>query len=437
MNTQRTAFSPQSFKLPKKVAVKMPSNKRTYNWILLLTVSWLLQQASAGQMVGQTAGRTSGSGGGSSNNRFDRKRRGDVDQVVQPTIVRPESAVNADYFKSDQLRSDNLKSEHFLSKVNNFNADNVDPNDSERKRSEPVDSVPELPTSLSRATLLSFTNAEPLPISKGQTLSPSPSRSKVTRESDSRSLSNRSVNGASVQNSTIPSLSNDVHKFETLAPLATNSPTVNSFIQNANSDDRLSVDARRSAGEETAKDKRDMFARRPLGRTRRRLAAPAAQLAESFDDQVIRFHRERKSINMAGNPKLYEALLKSKRSSDGVESITIGAILPKTALITKFRSYQKRLQDAVEDLMGSKNGVFHFLQRFRIAQAQLVLLSRNPTPTEILSALCDKLLPHNVSTIIYMSNSDTDDSNAASALYLMQLTSYLGIPSKCIDRSPC
>lgn len=78
--------------------------------------------------------------------------------------------------------------------------------------------------------------------------------------------------------------------------------------------------------------------------------------------------------------------------------------------------------------MNSKNGVYHFTDRFRIAQAQLVLLSRNPTPTEILSALCDKLLPHAVSTIIYMSNSDTDDNNAASALYLMQLTSYLGIP---------
>lgn len=409
----------------------MSSNKRTYNWILLLAVSWLLQQASAGQMVGQTAGRTSPDG--STNNRFDRKRRGD--QVVRPAILRPESAVNSDYFKSEPLRSDNSdnsKSEHIHL---NLNTDSVDPNGP----AAPA----EQPTSLSdRATQLSFTNAEPLPISKGQTLSPS--RSKVT--SDSRSLSNRSVNGASV-NSTIPSLSNDLHKFETLAPPATNSRTVNSFIQRANSHAEAN-ETGKETGEETAKaketsnenakDKRDMLARRPLGRTRRRLGSPAAQPDdESFDDQVIRFHRERKSINMAGNPKLYEALLKSKRSSDGVESITIGAILPKTALITKFRSYQKRLQDAVEDLMGSKNGVFHFLQRFRIAQAQLVLLSRNPTPTEILSALCDKLLPHNVSTIIYMSNSDTDDSNAASALYLMQLTSYLGIPSKCIDRLPC
>lgn len=406
---------------------KMPSNKRTYNWLLLLAVNWLLQQCSAEQIAGQTAAQTSFRTvrGASSNNAdnaagFDRKRR-PGDKVFRPEIVR--SAVNSDYAKSDNAGSDNWPSDNgFHSK----NLDNVDPSRSNSKRS--TSKVAEAPNLTRANATLSFTNAEPLPISKGQTLSPSPSSGEVP--ADSSSLSNRSVNGASVPNSTISSLSNDVNKFETLAPLATNSPSsspVNSFIQNENSLNiqTLQQDQRRTA----AKDKRDMFAKRQFSRTRRR-SAVAAEADAAFDDQVIRFHRQQKSINMAGNPKLYEMLLKSKRSSDGVESITIGAILPKTALITKFRSYQKRLQDAVEDLMGSKNGVFHFLQRFRIAQAQLVLLSRNPTPTEILSALCDKLLPHNVSTIIYMSNSDTDDSNAASALYLMQLTSYLGIPSR-------
>lgn len=249
----------------------------------------------------------------------------------------------------------------------------------------------------------SFKN-EQMPITNGQILlSPS---NKVNTEIDSQSLK-------TVSNSTI----NSSKKSTTLESSATNLSSVNKFIQNNFTEQPSSNQIKKSR----------QFVKKQFS-TRRY----AAKINEKFDKQVYGFHNERKSINMANNPKLYEILMKSKRSSDGVESITVGAILPKTALITKFRSYQKRLQDAVEDLMGSKNGVFHFSQRFRIAQAQLVLLSRNPTPTEILGALCDKLLPHNVSTIIYMSNSDTDtDNNAASALYLMQLTSYLGIPVIC------
>ena len=381
----------------------MPSSRRICNWILLLAVNWLLQ-CGAGRMADRTAGQVSGLSSKNAD-RIDRQRT-------------EASAVNSDYFKSDNFESDGWQSDNGL---HSNRLANVGPGGAERKRRS--ESASKVAPNLSRANAtLSFTNAEPLPISKGQTLRPSPSR-KEEVTADSPSLSNRLVNGASVPNSTVSSLSlsNDVNKFETLAPLATKSaPSVNSFIQNDEHADRRRM---------PAKTKRDMHAGRQFSRTRRR--SSAAQFDATFDDQVIRFYREQKSINMAGHPKLYEMLLKSKRSSDGVESITIGAILPKTALITKFRSYQKRLQDAVEDLMGSKNGVFHFLQRFRIAQAQLVLLSRNPTPTEILAALCDKLLPHNVSTIIYMSNSDTDDSNAASALYLMQLTSYLGIPSRC------
>uniref|UniRef100_A0AAN0LJ18 Glutamate ionotropic [NMDA] receptor 2B n=1 Tax=Polyphagotarsonemus latus TaxID=1204166 RepID=A0AAN0LJ18_9ACAR len=148
-----------------------------------------------------------------------------------------------------------------------------------------------------------------------------------------------------------------------------------------------------------------------------------------LDEEVFRLYKQQSSINYLKSPKIYEILLRSTRSSsNGIEKITLGAILPKSSFKTVLRSYQKRLQNAVEDLMSSKNNVFHFLQRFHITQARLVLLSLNPTPSEILEALCNQLLPHNVSTIIYMSNSDTYENNPASALYLMQLTSYLGIP---------
>ncbi|KAI1291864.1 hypothetical protein HDE_07043 [Halotydeus destructor] len=108
--------------------------------------------------------------------------------------------------------------------------------------------------------------------------------------------------------------------------------------------------------------------------------------------------------------------------------ITFGAILPTTALITVRRQYYKRISDSVENLMRGRQGKFNFTNHFRISQAQVVLVSLNPSPTEVLSTLCQQLLVKDVSTVIYMTNSDVYGHNAASAQYLMQLTGYLGIP---------
>lgn len=88
----------------------------------------------------------------------------------------------------------------------------------------------------------------------------------------------------------------------------------------------------------------------------------------------------------------------------------------------------QRLQDAVEALMKNRQAKYNFTNYFRISQAQVVLLALTPSPTEILSTLCNQLLVKNVSTIIYMTNSESWGKNAASAQYLMQLTGYLGIP---------
>lgn len=116
--------------------------------------------------------------------------------------------------------------------------------------------------------------------------------------------------------------------------------------------------------------------------------------------------------------------------AQGVQKISIGAILPKTALKTVIRAYQKRLQDAVESLTSTRGGggFFNFTAHFQIAHAQMILLSVNPSPTEILSVLCDQLLPQGISAILYMSNTDVVGNNAASAQHLMQLTGYFGIP---------
>lgn len=78
--------------------------------------------------------------------------------------------------------------------------------------------------------------------------------------------------------------------------------------------------------------------------------------------------------------------------------------------------------------MRGRQTKFNFTNYYRISQAQVVLVSLNPSPTEVLSTLCEQLLVKDVSTVIYMTNSDVYGHNAASAQYLMQLTGYLGIP---------
>nr|XP_027196255.1 glutamate receptor ionotropic, NMDA 2B-like [Dermatophagoides pteronyssinus] len=126
--------------------------------------------------------------------------------------------------------------------------------------------------------------------------------------------------------------------------------------------------------------------------------------------------------------------------SSNAQKITFGAILPKTSLITLQRQYYKRLQDSVESLMKSRNRhekkiehhqineKYNFTNYYQITQAQVVPLSLDPNPTEILNSICNQLLVKNVSTILYMTNSEIWGSNAGSAQYLLQLTSYLGIP---------
>lgn len=113
-----------------------------------------------------------------------------------------------------------------------------------------------------------------------------------------------------------------------------------------------------------------------------------------------------------------------------MQKITFGAILPKTSLITLQRQYSKRLQDSVEALVKNRNRQepYNFTNYYQITQAPVVPLQLDPNPTEILGSICNQLLTNNVSTIIYMTNSEHWGSNAASAQYLLQLTSYLGIP---------
>lgn len=115
-------------------------------------------------------------------------------------------------------------------------------------------------------------------------------------------------------------------------------------------------------------------------------------------------------------------------SSSSAQKITFGAILPATALTTIKRAYNKRIADTVENIIKGKDVKFNFTNEYVLAQAQVVLVSLNPSPNEVLSTLCNQLLTFNITTVIYMTNSDVYVQNTASAQYLMQLTGYLGIP---------
>ena len=118
----------------------------------------------------------------------------------------------------------------------------------------------------------------------------------------------------------------------------------------------------------------------------------------------------------------------STSSSFGPQKITFGAILPATALTTIKRAYNKKIADTVESIIKGKDVKFNFTNDYVLAQAQVVLVSLNPSPNEVLHTLCNQLLLSNITTVIYMTNSDVYVQNTASAQYLMQLTGYLGIP---------
>ncbi|RWS15373.1 glutamate receptor ionotropic: NMDA 2B-like protein, partial [Dinothrombium tinctorium] len=109
------------------------------------------------------------------------------------------------------------------------------------------------------------------------------------------------------------------------------------------------------------------------------------------------------------------------------QKVTFAAILPGTNLITIRRAYTKKIQDAADQLTKGRHIKYNFTNYFRVI-ASVEFMSLNPSPTEILKILCSELLKIDVSTIIYMTNSEVYGHNAASAQYLMQLTGYLGIP---------
>ncbi|KAF8786656.1 Glutamate receptor ionotropic like protein [Argiope bruennichi] len=113
---------------------------------------------------------------------------------------------------------------------------------------------------------------------------------------------------------------------------------------------------------------------------------------------------------------------------DEMDVIRFGAILPHTSLITVSRSYNKKITDSLDMLTKGRNAKFNFAKYKRYLKPLIVPLPLDPSPTVVLNALCNQMLPANVTAILYLTNAEVYGSNAASAQYLLQLTGYLGIP---------
>nr|XP_015917244.1 glutamate receptor ionotropic, NMDA 2B isoform X1 [Parasteatoda tepidariorum]XP_042910482.1 glutamate receptor ionotropic, NMDA 2B isoform X1 [Parasteatoda tepidariorum] len=111
-----------------------------------------------------------------------------------------------------------------------------------------------------------------------------------------------------------------------------------------------------------------------------------------------------------------------------LEVVRFGAILPKTSLITVSRQYNKKITDSLETLTKGRNAKFSFGRYQKVVKPLIVPLPLDPSPTVVLNALCQQMLPENVISILYLTNAEVYGSNAASAQYLLQLTGYLGIP---------
>ncbi|XP_022235450.1 glutamate receptor ionotropic, NMDA 2B-like, partial [Limulus polyphemus] len=109
-------------------------------------------------------------------------------------------------------------------------------------------------------------------------------------------------------------------------------------------------------------------------------------------------------------------------------NITFGVILPRSLLITVTRSYGKRLGESFQAFTDSKQLKYTFKDYYRISTPPVANMSLNPSPTEILNTLCNIVVKRDVVAILYFTNSEIYGSNAASVQYLLQLTTYMGIP---------
>ncbi|XP_022254401.1 glutamate receptor ionotropic, NMDA 2B-like, partial [Limulus polyphemus] len=110
------------------------------------------------------------------------------------------------------------------------------------------------------------------------------------------------------------------------------------------------------------------------------------------------------------------------------QTLYFGAILPHSSFDSVKRAYKKKLNEVLQTLKKDREPQLKLNNLYDINFKEVVMMSLNPSPTEILKKLCDELLKNDVITVLYLTNADIFGSNAASVQYFLQLSGYLGLP---------
>merc|ERR1719483_1061116 len=114
-----------------------------------------------------------------------------------------------------------------------------------------------------------------------------------------------------------------------------------------------------------------------------------------------------------------------KDTSTEKRALNVGLIVPFSNFLKK--SYEKNIGAAVSSITKKK---YLWASNYSLTdnQIHLEMMSINPSPTVILKNLCETFLENNVTTIIYMTNSEHFGRTTAASQYFLQLAGYLGIP---------
>ncbi|XP_076345196.1 glutamate receptor ionotropic, NMDA 2B-like [Tachypleus tridentatus] len=110
------------------------------------------------------------------------------------------------------------------------------------------------------------------------------------------------------------------------------------------------------------------------------------------------------------------------------QNLYFGAVLPHSSFDSVKRAYKKKLNEVLQSLKKDRQPQLKVNNLYDINFKEVIMMSLNPSPTEILKKLCDELLKNDVITVLYLTNADIFGSNAASVQYFLQLSGYLRLP---------
>ncbi|CAM1303375.1 GRIN2B (predicted) [Pycnogonum litorale] len=106
------------------------------------------------------------------------------------------------------------------------------------------------------------------------------------------------------------------------------------------------------------------------------------------------------------------------------QKVTFGVIVPNSPFLMK-----KQQIRIAREYYGIKNErKFKYTRFYDLTTPAAEVMAINPSPNDVIRALCDQLIGNNIAALLYISKSDLYVKNLASAQYLLQLTGHLGIP---------